>query len=191
MSGAPAYEHQFYVKQGESVRTLGADQIRLEVASGLVPPGALICKVGDTVWRSLGDAAAIGLDLPTPQAPPVPNLAPVRPSPAALDEPNPFARPGAGALFARFGSSKSKATLIVWGVSLSVACTVIFWRNGTFYSVAASMGFAETYASLEKSVFGGPGEGTARSAERLFGEIVPADSVPFADVEARVKTPGK
>lgn len=173
------------------MRTLGADQIRLEVASGLVRREALVCKVGDTVWRTLADAAAIGLELPTPQAPPSPNPAPVKAPPSALDEPNPFARPRPGAFFSRLGASKNKPTVMVWGLSLAVSATIVLWRSGTFYSVASKVGLSEAYESLEKSAFGGPGEGTARSAERLLREIVPGESLPFADVEARVKGQGE
>lgn len=191
---AASYDYQFYVKQGESVRTLGADQIRLEVASGSVRPDALICKVGDTGWRPLSDAAAIGLELPSlPPLPkvPVPSVAPAKAPSPAFDEPNPFARRGVGGLGAKLSQAKKNGTLIVWGVSLTVATVVVLGRNGTLYSAASGVGLADTYESLEKSLFGGPGEGTARSAERLLGEVVPAESMPFANVEARVTGKGK
>lgn len=186
---AASYDQQFYIKQGESVRTLSADQIRLEVASKVIRPDALICKVGDTGWRPLSDASAIGLELPSLKAARPPTVAPT--SVAQLEEPNPFARGRSGGLFSRLSQVKNKGTFIAWGLSFSLGLTIVLQRNGTFHSMAEGLGLSETYESFEKSVFGGPGEGTARSAKRLWGEVVPPELTKFVEVEARVKTQGK
>lgn len=187
-SAVASFDQQFYVKQGDAVRTLGADQIRLEVASKVIRPDALICKVGDTGWRPLSDASAIGLELPSLQGIRIPSIA--APNVVPFDEPNPFARGRSGGLFSRLSQVKNKGTLIVWGLSFSLGLTIVLQRNGTFHSVAESFGLSETYESFEKSVFGGPGEGTVRSAKRLWGEVVPSELTPFTEVEARVKARG-
>lgn len=188
-AAAAHFEHQFYVKQNESVRTLGADQIRLEVASGGVRPDALICKVGDTQWRALRDAGTIGLELPSLQHSRVPDLAAGKVS--VPDEPNPFARRRSGGALGRLAQVKNKGTIVAWALSLLVGLTIVLQRNGTLHSLAAGWGVADGYEALEKSVFGGPGEGTARSAKRLLGDVVPPGLTPFSEVEARVKAGGK
>lgn len=186
-AAAAHFEHQFYVKQNESVRTLGADQIRLEVASGGVRPDALICKVGDSQWRPIRDAGAIGLELPSLRPSQAASSAVATPA-TTMDEPNPFARRRSSG---RLGQVKNKGTLIVWVLSLAVGLTIILQRNGALYSMAQEWGLLKDYEDFEKSVFGGPGEGTARSAGRLFDEVVPSGLVPFSEIEARVKGQSK
>lgn len=178
-------EPQYYLKYGAEVRTLGADQIRLEVATKVVHPDSLICKVGDTQWRSLSDAGALGLDLPSLHSPASGIVS--KPEGAqqvgAQFSRDPFARPSLGQ---RLAALKNKGTIAVWVISLGVSTTIVLQRNGTLRSVAEGWGMKDGYVSFERDVFGGPGEGTVPAAESRWNELVPEGSTPFSEIDARL-----
>lgn len=181
---APA-QPQFYIKNGDEVRTLGAEQIRLEVATKVIHPESLICKVGDTQWRTLADAGALGLELPPFESPAsgiVSKPETLRPV-AAKFASDPFARPS---LKDRLARTKNKGTIAVWLISLGISSTIVLQRNGTFRSMAESWGVKDAYVSFEKDVFGGPGVGTPVQAEERFQGLFERAPMPFSEVEARV-----
>jgi hypothetical protein len=186
-SVAGASSEEFYVKTGEDVRTLSLAEVKREVESGKLGPAALVCRVGDTEWRTVFDAAEFGLKVPRDE----PSVTSVADSELLFEQPAKTAPRKRSGLASRAWQSlvrrNGKVTLVAWFVTGAVGLFVVLHQHGVLHRAASLVGMASAYETLEKDLLGGPGVGTVRGAKQSFKQSPAHDLVPFSKVEERVR----
>lgn len=185
-SPASPSAEEFYVKAGDDVRTLKRQEVKEEIESGRLGPAALVCRVGDTEWRTVFDAAEFGLK-PLRDEPSVTSVADTE---LVFEEPRrPAKRKRVGFVGRAWQSivkRNGRLTLAAWFVTGVLGLVAVLHQNGALHRAAGFIGMSSTYENLEKDLLGGPGVGTVRGAERAFQQSVGDGKIPFSNVQARV-----
>lgn len=177
------------MKVGDDVRTLSFDELKRELTSGELGPSTLLCRVGDSEWRTLASAHAAGVI----SVPELDSITLVQDSELVMEvEPRAFDQrlPLFKRWMARAPRVKNKGRLAAWAIAGLIGLAVILQRNGALHATASFAGQGERYEALERDLIGGPASGTVRSVQDLWRAKVPEGTVPFSEVVSREKAKG-
>jgi hypothetical protein len=170
------------VRFGNEVRTLALDEMKRHFQAGEINTETFVCKVGDSAWRKIAEIASLDLGPP-------PELQSVT---SVYERPVPFApletAPRTSAfrrIWQRTAGREHPLSLAMWIFLGVISLGLILQRSGALYATSSWIGLEKQYEALELDLLGGPGNGTTRSAEKLWLESIPEGSIPFSDAAKR------